>query len=259
MRWQLAALLAIGPASAHVGTATIARAEGAGEPRAATGLPVRGIVRPVQQAAIATDLQVPVRRLFFREAQAFRKGETLIAFDCERLEAEHAAMEAAHRETRLALESSTYLEKRGAAGRIDVEIARARADKTGAEVKALAARLKHCTVLAPFDGRVTDLAINEHEMPVTGKALIAIVAERTFEIDLIVSSMWLRRIAVGMRLTYTVDETGIAYAARILRIGAAVDPVSQTLKIIAALDAVDDRVIAGMSGSAVFHVPAGAP
>lgn len=227
-------------------------AEAAANPLQPTKLPIRGIVRPVHQAAISVDLPVRVTKLHFREAQAFKKGDVLVTLDCERLTAEQAAMEAVHREMRLVLESNTYLDRRGAIGKVEVEVSRARVDKAKAEAQALAARLRQCTVTAPFDGRIAELKINEHEIPASGQPFISIVDETTFEIDLIVPSAWLKSLVAGTTFKFIVDETGLSYTAQVLRIGAAVDPVSQTVKLIAAFAHRDGRVLAGMSGTATF-------
>lgn len=237
-------LISPGQSIGHAETVTSARAE--------SKLPVRGIVRPLNQAAIATDLAVRVAKIHFRDAQAFKKGDLLVVFDCERLEAEHAAADAVFREMKLALDSNLYLDKRGAVGRIDVEVSRARLDKAGSEARALKARIKQCLVVAPFDGRVVELTINEHEIPANGKPFISIVDESAFEIDVIAPSHWLKTLTPNTPFAFTVDETGISYDAKVLRIGAAVDPVSQTVKVIAAFAARDERVLAGMSGTAVF-------
>ncbi len=244
LRILLAGLLA---ATAVIDGATTA----VGDTRRAQ-MPVRGIVRPLHQAAISTDLPVRVAKIHFREAQSFRKGATLITFDCERLVAEHAALAAVHREQQLVLESNTYLDKRGAVGKVDVEISRTRVQKTEADAKALAARLKQCTIIAPYDGRMTELRINEHEIPAGGQPFMSIVDETAFEIDLIMPSSWLRTLAPGALLDFTIDETGRGYQARVARIGAAVDPVSQTVKVIAEFTKLDERVLAGMTGTAKF-------
>lgn len=217
-----------------------------------TQLPIRGIVRPLHQAAISTDLPARIAKLHVREAQSFRKGAVLVTFDCERLTAEHAALAAVQREATLQLESNAYLDKRGAVGRVDFEVSKARVAKAEADANALAARLKQCNVVAPYDGRVTELRVNEHEIPASGQPYLSIVAETAFEIDLIVPSTWLRTLTTGARLEFLVDETGRSHAARVVRIGAAVDPVSQTIKVIAEFERHDERILAGMSGTARF-------
>lgn len=234
--------------------AIAAAAQGPSQPntQSSASAPIRGVVRALHQASISIDLPLRVAKLYVREAQSFRKGETLIVFDCKRVRAEHAAAVATSREMRLTLESQTYLESRGASGKLDVEIARARAEKAEAEAAAIAARLEQCTLVAPFDGRIIDLKINEHEVPPTGQPFIGLVDETHFEIDLILPSQALRHLEVGSPLQFRVDETGITYEARLLRIGAVVDPVSQSIKAIASFDRMDRRIVAGMSGTAVI-------
>ena len=220
-----------------------------------TAAPIRGMVRALNQSSIATDLPARVKRLLVREAQAFRRGDVLLEFDCERLEAELAGAEATMREMQLALDSNLYLDQKGAIGRFDVEVSRARADKAGAEANSLRSRIKQCKIIAPFDGRVVDLAINEHEYPVQGRPFMTLVNEANFEIDLIVPSYYLRHIRPGDAFKYTVDETGREYDAEVLRVGAAVDPVSQTVKVIAVFSGPVDDVLAGMSGAANIQSP----
>ena len=212
--------------------------------------PIRGVVRPVNQASISIDLPFRVQKLHAREAQAFKKGDVLVTFDCERIRAEHAAAAALSREMELGLKSQSYLDARGAAGKLDVEISRARFDKAQAEAAGIAARLKLCTVVAPFDGRISELKINENEVPANGQPFISLVDETSFEIDLIVASSAIRSIEAGTKFTFTIDETSRTYAAIVLRIGAAVDPVSQSVKLIAGFTEKDGGIIAGMSGTA---------
>jgi multidrug efflux pump subunit AcrA (membrane-fusion protein) len=142
------------------------------------------------------------------------------------------------------------LDARGAVGKLDVEVSKARADKAESEVAAIAARLEQCTIYAPFDGRITELKINEHEVPGAGQPFISLVDEANFEIDLILPSQALRVLEPHLPFQFRIDETGVTYEANILRVGAAVDPVSQSIKAIGAFATTDYRIIAGMSGTA---------
>lgn len=222
---------------------------------AQTSAPIRGMVRALHQSSIASDLPVRVRRLLVREAQSFKKGDVLIEFDCERLEAELAAADATMREMQMVLDSNLYLDQKRAIGRFDVEVSRARADKAAAEANSLRSRAKQCKITAPYDGRVVDLSINEYEFPVDGRPFITLVNEADFEIDLIVPSFYLRHVQPGDAFKYKIDETGREYDAQILRVGAAVDPVSQTVKIIAVFSGPVSDVLAGMSGTANLQSP----
>jgi RND family efflux transporter MFP subunit len=242
---------ATGGQSPYAQPTASAVATGGGASRVAN-FPVRGAVRPLHQATFSTDLVARVARIGFRDGEAFRRNDVLLAFDCRRQQAELAAAEAQHQEMKITLETNTFLEKRNAASRQDLEVAKARAAKAAAEVDGLRVRMDQCTILAPFDGRVFELAINEHEMSQPGKPLLSIVGDGELEIDLIVPSDWLGWLGVGAPFSFAIDETTRTHAARVARIGAAVDTVSQTIKVTGRFDAADRAVLAGMSGAATF-------
>ncbi|MGB4867358.1 MAG: efflux RND transporter periplasmic adaptor subunit, partial [Hyphomicrobium sp.] len=245
---------------AFVASAMLVAPARAAEPPAAVNgeaMPVRGVIRAIDQAALSTDLQARVMQIGFREGETFKKGDLLISFDCERYRAEAQSTEAVAREMRLTLESNQQLEKFRAVGKHDVEISRARVDKAEAEALSQTTRLKQCEVFAPYDGRVAELSINQYEQPQPNKPFLVIVSQSRLEIEVIVPSFWLSWIKPGVAMTFQVDETQRDYPAKIVRIGAAVDAVSQMIKIIATFDEVADDVLPGMSGVAHFVRPNG--
>jgi membrane fusion protein, multidrug efflux system len=73
----------------------------------------------------------------------------------------------------------------------------------------------------------------------------------------VVPSQWVRWLTIDAQLSFTVDETGAAYPGRVKRIGASVDPISQTIKIAAVFDQATSTVLSGMSGTAEFTKPGG--
>ena len=244
--WWLARLIIRGVAAVTLaGTSPLAVAEGVPEP-------ARGVVRPIDQAQLSTELASRVMQIPFKAGQQFRKGDLLVEFDCRRQKAEYASAEAQLREMRLTLQNHAYLEKLAAAGKQDVEISRARADKAAAEAEVLHLRLEQCQVWAPFDGRVAELGISVHELPVQGRPFIKLIRDSDLEIELIVPSVWLEWLVLGSAFTFTVDETGETVTGKVARIGAAVDPVSQTIKVFGLFTGARAIVLAGMSGSAQF-------
>lgn len=220
-------------------------------------LPVRGVVRALDQSALSTDLAARVLKIGFREGEAFKKGELLVEFDCERYRAEAQSADAVFREMKLTLDSNVHLEKFSAVGKADVEISRARVAKAEAEARSLNARLVQCEVTAPFDGRVAELSINAFEQPQVGKSFLVIVGNSRLEVELIVPSHWLRWMKPGAEFQFSIDETRRDYKAHVIRLGAAVDAVSQMIKIIAVFDEPVGDVLPGMSGVAKFGPPNG--
>jgi len=246
--------------SAALTVGSLAATGAAGEPlrpdpvEVGGAVPTRGVVRAVDQAAFTSDLGTRAVRIERREGEAFKAGDLLVEFDCRKPRAEAASAEASHREMRLTLDSNLHLEKQRAIGRYEVEISKARLSKSEAEAEALKARLDQCRVLAPYDGRVAQLSINVHEIPAPGRPFLAIVGAARLEVELIVPSSWLGRLGNGARFEFTVDETGRTHVMRVARIGAAVDPVSQMIKVIAVMEAPDGSILPGMSGTAHFKL-----
>jgi membrane fusion protein (multidrug efflux system) len=212
----------------------------------------RGVVRPVRQAAISTEVVAPVAAIGVREGQRFAHGDRLVEFDCRRQHHELAAIGAAVREAQVTHASNAHLARNGASNRNDVAIAQARLDKVSAEHAALKQRLEGCLIVAPFDGVVLELGVNAHELPQPSRPLMTIVSDRDLEIEVIVPSRDLPRLVAGAAFEFTADETQRVYVCTVLRTGGAVDPMSQTAKIYARFDAGADDVVPGMSGTAVL-------
>ncbi len=212
----------------------------------------RGLVRAVEQAQIATDLQTRVAKIGFQEGERFRKGDVIVEFDCGKQRAELAASEAQLLEMTLTLDKYRLLQRAQAAGKNDLEISEARAAKAAAETQGLRSHLEQCILKAPYDGRILEMNLHAHESPQPGKPFVGIVSDGALEIDLIVPSDWLSWLAPGDKLTFAVEETKTELQASISRIGASVDAISQTVKIVAVFSAPPIKVLPGMSGTATF-------
>lgn len=213
---------------------------------------IRGVVRPITHSSISVDLPARVARINALEGERFRKGDVIIEFDCERQRAELRAAMAQHREMQLAVESQVYLQRHHSAARLDVETTKAKAERTGAEVAVTQARLGQCTIVAPFDGRVAELGVRPMEIPVPTRPLLSIYSDSAFEIELHVPSAWLVWLTPATTFSFRIDETARTYEVRVHRLGAAIETVSQMVKVIGRVDNSDGTIISGMSGSARF-------
>ncbi|MFC5553747.1 efflux RND transporter periplasmic adaptor subunit [Methylobacterium iners] len=215
---------------------------------------VRGVVRALRDANIATELNARVLRIPFREGSFFARGDVLLEFDCAKQRAEARSTEAEAEAARIAHENAQELDRRRAIGRFDLQTAKANWDKARGAADALLARVRECTIVAPFAGRLVDVRIRDHEIATPGQPLFRLVGDGELEIDLIVPSPWLVWLREGAPLSARIDETGRTYAARVSRTAAAVDPVSQTIKITAAFaEPLSGAVLPGMSLDAIFE------
>lgn len=216
---------------------------------------VRGVVRALNQATLSTDLPLLALDVPLREGDRFRRGDLLAAFDCRRQVADHAATLAQLREAELNLDSSRHLDRHNAVGKNDVAIAAARVDRMRAEAAALKARLDECRFVAPFDGRIVELAIRKYERTVPQRPYLSIIDDGVLEIETIAPSVMLQALTVGARFAFRVDELGGRVVdADVVSVAAAVDPVSKTVKVIGRIAKPIDGLLAGMSGTAEFNL-----
>lgn len=216
------------------------------------GEAVRGVVRARNTAVLSSRLSALITRMPFQAGQNFRKGDLLVAFDCERQRAEARAAVAAHRAHQKTYEVQRELEAHNAIGKMEVDVTRSQVDKAAADVAALEAGLRECNVYAPYAGRVVETVAQEHETAGQGQPLLRIQGADDLELQLIVPSMWMSWLRSGTSFTFKIDETGESVSAAVLRVGAAVDPVSQTVKVTAKLPGGRAQVLPGMSGTADF-------
>lgn len=216
-------------------------------------VPIRGVVRAVNQATLSTDTPLMVLDVPFRDGARFKRGDVLAAFDCRRLLAEHGAAAAIHREAVLNLETSRQLDRFKAVAKNDVEIAGARTERAKHELEALEARLDECNLVAPFDGRVVEIGVRRYERTVPQRPYLSIIDDSRLEIETIVPSHMLAVLTVGIGFTFRIDELdGRVAQTRVSSIAAAVDPVSKTVKVVGAIDQSVPGLLAGMSGTAQF-------
>jgi membrane fusion protein, multidrug efflux system len=221
--------------------------------RETDSLTARGLVRAVNEATLSTETSQRILRLPKREAEAFRRGELLVEFDCDRPRAEWKAAEAERMGAQAAFDNSRRLAEYRAAGSHDVQIARASLEKASAALEVIAVRLKHCQLLAPYDGRVLELPVREHEVPQAGQPLMRIVDDASLELDILLPATSLAWLKPGVTFHFQPDSGSKRYEGSVLRLGAAVDPVSQTVRAIGRVDLQRGDLLPGQAGIVSFR------
>ncbi len=215
----------------------------------------RGVVKPNSEVTLAAGVAARIQKLPFKDGETFKKGEELIVFDCARQKAELRGANATLSKATMAYGGKKRLKARGAAGAQEVREASADVATAKAGVDALKEVIALCKISAPFNGRVVERHAEPHEIPAASAPIITVVDDSALELDLIVPSKWLRWVGKDSEFDFNVDELGQSFKARVVRLGAKVDAVSQTIKVTGMFVARPTSVLAGMSGSARFAPP----
>ena len=208
-----------------------------------------------QHTRISSQLAGKVTTYDKRAGEHFKRGDTLVAFDCDvkqaRLRHSIAAESAASKKLAVAQQLNQL-------NSISVsEVAQAQADRAmaRAETGINRAMLKRCKILALYDGVVAERSVQPGEYVAEGTELLSIYDASTFDVELIVPSRWLSWLKAGQPFTVTLDETGQQYRAKVTRLGSVIDPLAQSFKVHGQIDTDTANLLPGMSGNAQLVAP----
>ncbi|GAA0599594.1 efflux RND transporter periplasmic adaptor subunit [Caenispirillum bisanense] len=242
-------------AAVVVGLAGAAAGPGAAQGAGGGELSARGLLVPTREAVLSAELAGTIASMPVRAGSRFDKGAVLVEFDCRLYQARLAEARGRLAAAQARLGSNEQLRRLNSIGDLDVAITRAEVQEVKAMVDGAAVMVDRCKVVAPFPGRVVQQHAKQHESVEAGKPLIEVLDDTTLEVEVIVPSPWLSWLKAGHRLTVAVDESGTSHAAKVTRLGARVDPVSQSVTVHAVLAEPAPQLVAGMSGTARFDPP----
>lgn len=133
---------------------------------------LRAQLSPRDFTTLAAEIGAKVERVAVREGDRFRKGETLIAFDCSIQRAQLAEAKAALSAADKTVAVNARLLELQTIGKLESDLALAERDKARAKLDASAAILGKCSVPAPFDGRIVEQKVRSQQFVQPGQALL---------------------------------------------------------------------------------------
>ncbi|MBF0145556.1 MAG: efflux RND transporter periplasmic adaptor subunit [Magnetococcales bacterium] len=249
--WQKAPGSTPGAASADIGSPP-------GRPFQPTALrseSLRGQILPRDHTTLATELPARILRIHVAEGGRFKAGETLVTLDCGIQQAQLRKARAARTAAEKIASVNAKLAEMNSMGTLEVATSAAEAAKARAEESLWAATVDKCSLAAPFPGRVAEQKGREHQYLQAGQPVLDILDDSRLEVEFIAPSSWLSWIKPGLEFVLHADETGMEHPARIIRLGARVDPVSQSIKITGQLTGGTDGLLVGMSGRIAITPP----
>lgn len=217
---------------------------------------IRAQLLPRRYTTLAAEIGAKVNHLTVQEGGSFRAGQTLVTLDCALQQAQLNKARAALNASEQTWNANVRLNELNSVGKVELQISEAEVIKAKAEVSSNSALISKCAIAAPFSGRVAEQKVREQQYVQPGQALLEILDDSVLELEFIVPSAWMAWIRPHYSFQVKIDETGKSYPAKIQRIGARVDPVSQSVKLSAAIDGRFPELIAGMSGRVTLAPPA---
>lgn len=216
---------------------------------------IRAQLLPRRYTTLAAEIAARVTRLTVPEGAAFKVGQPLVTFDCSLPKAQLRRAQVEVSGAKQVFASNRKLASLNSVGQLELDISETAVAKAEAEVGVHQAMLSKCTIPAPFSGRVAEQKIREDQFAQVGQPLLEIIDDQSLELEFLVPSRWLTWLKTGRALTVHIDETNKVYPARFTRLGARIDPVSQSVKVAATIDGNFPELVAGMSGQIETQVP----
>ncbi len=217
-------------------------------------LNIEAVLVPRQVTVISSSQDGKIARVLVGQGDRFKKGDTLIEYDCADLEAEAEIAGMQKNLTAKKSEGGDKLFKLDIISDVDRLGVQVEDKQAEARIRLYKARLDHCKIKAEFNGRVSNRLANPGEYTRTDRVLMEVASDDTLQAEFLVPSKWLRWVNVGAPLAITIGENEMTYTAKISRIYGEVDPASQSIQMIAVLDGYDDPLLPGMSGQAKISV-----
>ena len=218
---------------------------------------IRAQLSPRRYTTLAAEIGAKISRIAVQEGGTFRAGQTLVSLDCSTQQAQLERARAALSGAEKTFSANIKLAELNSVGKVELELSEAEVGKAQAEVKMMSVALSKCNIAAPFSGRIAEQKVREQQFVQAGQPMLEIIDDSVLELEFIVPSKWLAWLRAGSSFQVVIDETAKTYPAKVLRIGAKVDPISQSIKLVAAIDGKFPELIAGMSGRINLSPPAG--
>lgn len=210
-------------------------------------------IDPRHRTSLSAEVVSPVVQVNKKMGQTFKKGELLIKLNDVLFVSNLKKAEAALEKARVELDAKNQLFKDNVASLFELKEGQANVATAEADVALAKKNLEATSILAPYDGKVVVVDIEEHETPQLGKPLIEVVDDNVLIARFLVPSSFLPQLNVGTPFQLTLRETKETLPLKVSRIGSVIDPSSGTVKIEADIDNKKNQLRTGMTGKVSFN------
>lgn len=219
---------------------------------------IRAQLSPRRYTTLAAEIGARISLLPVPEGGAFKAGQRLVQFDCQLMQAQLNKSRAALKAAEKNWSANKQLVELQSVGKVELETSEAEFLKARAEVESNAVVVSKCVIAAPYAGRVAEQKVREQQFVQAGQPLLEILDDSLLELSFIVPSRWMSWLQAGTPFSVRIDETGKTYPAKVLRLAARVDPLSQSVQLTAMINGKFPELTAGMSGRVdIVPPPAG--
>ena len=226
-------------------------------PAASAAPEVRVQVVAETSATMGAPMSGRLSQFPLRDGERFKQGQVLARFVCAEKEGALAHARAVYDGRKTVNDSKQRLRALGTSSEVEYKVAASDEEEAAADVKTAQTLVDNCIVVAPFSGRVSNVYTHNFQFLQVGAPMLDVLSDRNLDLEMIVPSMWLSWLKPGSTFNVAIDETGKTYPATLTRLSGKVDAVSRSVKVYGHIENPPDTLLPGMSGRALFALPAG--
>ena len=209
----------------------------------ADGVPVTGILRPIETIDVRARLEGDVNAVVVREGQYVHAGDLLASFEAIEMQsaAQSAVADRSSAQTDLQtaiwnLEQTQELFKAGAVPERDVRAAQQSVSSARARLAAAESRLRSASitsrdtrVLAPASGTIEKRFVERGEHLARGAQMFTLVRNDVLELAAAVPEKRASVIKQGQPVEFVAN--GLSFTGRVARVSATIDPTSRAVTV----------------------------
>ena len=206
------------------------------------------VVFTAESPVLSSEVTSQVTNITRRFGESFKKGELLISLDDSFYRANHLAAQAVVHASKIKYDATSSLYKDENVSQVEFE--EAAGQYTVAQKNAVEARNKYegCRIVAPFDGRVVEVMIHEHEMAKESQPMIKIVNDATLYAQFLLPEKMFRHIKREIKVSLYVAALDTHVEGEIRYIAAEIDPASRTFEVKVLVENKSGELRSGMNG-----------
>lgn len=214
---------------------------------------VRAVIEPTERTMFTSEINSTVKAINRKMGESFEQGETLLQLDDVVYLAGLMKARAAVSKGEADFEAAKKLWSDRVISHSDYRTAEAELATARAELALALKAFNACFIKAPYSGKVVNVFVKLYEHVEQNQQLMEILDDGVLIAKLLIPEAFLSNLKIDDMIDLKIMETGQTVQAKVVRIGAVLDPVSSLFKVEAEIDNANNELRAGMEGIFTFN------
>lgn len=225
----------------------VARSGVAGEDAYDADWNTRSALEAYRVATLSAETGGRIVKIHGEMGMTFRKDDILIELNDRLARAALASARASLAAATAALAAADGMYARKSASQIELEEAKKGVAEAESRLELALHENEACRIVAPFDGRVAEVLVNEHELVEKGRPVISLMDDSRLTAKFLFPEERFGDMSIGDMLEIRIPVVGVVRQARVSHIAPVIEPASRTLDVWASVDNADSALRPGMT------------